>query len=242
DIKMLVIGAGEAGRLVAQVARDMGVGDIAITNRTHAKALGLKESLGVTAIDMQKLDEALVECNCIVTCATVPDYLLDVDDVVEAMQKRFGKRLLIIDISVPRNVSPDVGRVENVFLYNIDDLSKIIEKNRKKRETESEKAQLIVLDEMVRFKEWWGQYKFRPLIRALTNKAESIRSAQLEHAMKQLPELTEKQQYNLEKMTKAIVTKILNDPIYAIKANGHKHPDYDKLVEDLFKLNTEGNE
>ncbi|MBT3363370.1 MAG: glutamyl-tRNA reductase [Chloroflexi bacterium] len=242
DIKMLVIGAGEAGRLVAQVARDMGVGDIAITNRTHAKALGLKESLGVTAIDMQKLDEALVECNCIVTCATVPDYLLDVDDVVEAMQKRFGKRLLIIDISVPRNVSPDVGRVENVFLYNIDDLSKITEKNRKKRETESEKAQLIVLDEMVRFKEWWGQYKFRPLIRALTNKAESIRSAQLEHAMKQLPELTEKQQYNLEKMTKAIVTKILNDPIYAIKANGHKHPDYDKLVEDLFKLNTEGNE
>jgi len=242
DINMLVIGAGEAGRLVAQVAKDMGVSDIAITNRTHAKAVGLTESLGVTAVDMKKLDEALIDCNCIVTCATVPNYLLDAAKVEAAMKKRSGSRLLIIDIAVPRNVSPNVGKIENVFLYNIDDLSKITEKNRKKRETESEKAEVIISDELIRFNEWWGQYKFRPLIRALTSKAESIRCAQVEHAMKQLPVLTEKQQYNLEKMTNAIVTKILNDPIYSIKANGHKHPDYDKLVEELFKLDIEGNE
>ncbi len=239
DIKMLVIGAGEAGRLVAQVAKDMGVSDITVTNRTHAKALGLTESLGVTAVDMQQLDKALVNCNCIVTCATVPDYLLDADDVAEAMEKRLGDCLLIIDIAVPRNVSPDVAEVENVFLYNIDDLSKITEKNREKRETESEKAEVIISEELIRFNSWWSDSKFRPLIRALMRKAESIRSTQLEHTMKQLPALTEQQQYSLEMMTKAIVTKILNDPIYSIKANGHKHPNYDKLVEELFKLNIE---
>jgi glutamyl-tRNA reductase len=236
DINMLVIGAGEAGRLVAQVAKDMGVPDIAVTNRTHAKALGLTESLGVTAIDMEKLDEALVNCNCIVTCATVPNYLLDADKVAAAMQKRAGDRLLIIDIAVPRNVSPNVAKVENVFLYNIDDLSKITEKNRKKRESETEKAKLIISDEMIRFNEWWSQSRVRPLIRALMSKAEAIRSAQLDHAMKKLPPLTEEQKYNLEMMTKAIVSKLLNDPIYTIKTNGQKHHNYDKLVEELFKI------
>jgi len=239
DIKMLVIGAGEAGRLVAQVARDIGVSDITVTNRTHAKALGLSESLGTRAIDMEKLDEALINCNCIVTCATVPNYLLDATKVAAAMKKRSESRLLIIDIAVPRNVSPNVAKIDNVFLFNIDDLAKITEKNRKKRETETEKAELIISDEMMRFNSWWSQSRVRPLIRSLMSKVEAIRSAQLERTMKKLPPLSEEQKYSLEMMTKAIVSKILNDPIYTIKANGHKNRDFDKLVEELFKLNIE---
>jgi glutamyl-tRNA reductase len=236
NINMLVIGAGEAGRLVAQVAKDIGVPDIAVANRTLAKALRLAESLGATAIDMKKLDEALVNCNCIVTCTTAPNYLLDAAKVAAVMEKRSGGRLLIIDIAVPRNVSPNVANIENVFLYNIDDISKITEKNRKKREGETEKARLIISDELIQFNEWWAQAEVRPLIRALMSKAESIRSAQLKHAMKKLPPLTEQQKYNLEMMTKAIVSKLLKDPIYTIKTNGQKHHNYDKLVEELFKI------
>lgn len=236
---MLVIGAGEAGRLVAKVAKDRGISHIVVVGRTKERASALAAQVGGTPISSSNLKEELLNTNIIVTCAGAPHRILSTDQVKWAMEKRPGVPLVVIDIAVPRNVEAAVGQITNVFLYNIDDLTELSNLNRDQRENEIQKAAQIVADELDKFALWWQEFKVRPLIRAIVSKAEEIRRSHLERTMKKLPNLTEEEQYSLEMMTKAIVTKILNDPIHSLKANGYSNHNYAELVKQLFRLNVE---
>jgi glutamyl-tRNA reductase len=153
------------------------------------------------------------------------------------MEKRPGLPLVIIDIAVPRNVEPAVGQIRNVFLYNIDDLTELSNLNRKQREDEIQKATQIIDDELDKFALWWQEFKVRPLIRAMMSKAEEIRRSHFDRTMRKLPPLTEEEQYSLEMMTKAIVSKILKDPIQYLKANGSNN--YAEMARQLFQLDGE---
>jgi len=237
--KMLVIGAGEAGRLVAKVAKDRGIAHMVVVGRTQERASALAAELGATPISSDNLGEELVTTNIVVTCAGAPHRILSVGQVKRAMEKRPELPLVIIDIAVPRNVEPAVGQIRNVFLYNIDDLTELSNLNHKQREGEIQKATQIVADELDRFASWWQEFKVRPLIRAMMSKAEAIRRSHLERSVKKLPHLTEEEQYSLEMMTKAIVSKILKDPIRTLKANGDIQHDYAETVRQLFQLNVE---
>jgi len=234
--RMLVVGAGEAGRLVAKAASDRGVSQIIIASRTREKALELTETLGDVAIGMENLMAELNTCDVVVTCADAPHCILDVSRVESAMLRRPELPLVIIDIAVPRNVESAVDRIKNVFLYNIDDLSQISEQNRGQRELEIAKVEKIISAEVAKFATWWRDHKVRPLIRAMMNKAEDIRRSHLERTLKKLPPLSDEEQYRLEMMTRAIVTKILRDPINNLKANGHNNRDYVEMVRELFQL------
>ena len=134
--KMLVIGAGEAGRLVAKVARERGISQMVIASRTKERAQALATELHGTPIDLSNLSDELRSADIVVTCAGAPHRILDVSHMEEAMRKRPDLPLVIIDIALPRNVEPEVGRIRNVFLYNIDDLTEISNLNRKQREAE----------------------------------------------------------------------------------------------------------
>jgi len=237
--KMLVIGAGEAGRLVAKVAKDRGISHMVVVGRTQERALALAAQLGGTPISPSNLEEELLTTNIVVTCAGAPHRILSVGQVKRAMEKRSGLPLVIIDIAVPRNVEPAVGHIRNVFLYNIDDLTELSNLNRTQRENEIQKANQIVADELDKFALWWQEFKVRPLIRAMVSKAEEIRRSHLERTVKKLPHLTEEEQYSLEMMTKAIVSKVLKDPIRSLKANGDDQHDYIETVRQLFQLNVE---
>ncbi len=237
--RMLVIGAGEAGKQVAKVASERRISQIVVASRTLERASGLTKVLGGIPITLGNLAEELNTCNIIVTCADAPHYILDVPQVEAAMQKRPELPLVIIDIAVPRNVAPAVTQIKNVFLYNIDDLSQISEQNRRQRQSEAKKAEEIISAEMAKFATWWRDFKVRPTIGAMMNKAETIRSSHLARTMKKLPPLSDEDRYRLEMMTKAIVTKIMKDPINKIRANGHNNRDYTEMVKDLFQLNEE---
>lgn len=237
--RMLIIGTGEAGRLVAKAAKDRGVSQIAVASRTQERAASVTGLLGGTPVSMNNIAGELNTCSIIVTCADAPHYILDVPQVEAAMQTRPGLPLVIIDIAVPRNVEPAVAKIDNVSLYNIDGLSRISEQNRRQRQSEVKKAEKIILAEMAKFVLWWQAFRVSPLIRAMMSKAEEIRRSHLDRTVKKLPSLTEEERYSLEMMTKAIVAKILKAPIHNLKVNGHSNPDYMEMVRELFQLDTD---
>jgi glutamyl-tRNA reductase len=235
--KMLVIGAGEAGRLAAKVARDRGISQMVVVGRTQERASALAAQLGGTPISSSNLREELLTANIVVTCAGAPHRILGVGQVKQAMARRPELPLVIIDIAVPRNVEPAVSQIGNVFLYNIDDLTELSQLNRRQREDEIQKASRIIADELDKFTLWWQEFKVRPLIRAITKKAEEIRRSHLDRTVKKLPHLTEEEQYSLEMMTKAIVSQILKDPIQYLKANGSRN--YAEMLREIFRLDEE---
>lgn len=239
DCKMLIIGTGEAGRLVAKSARDRGISRIVVASRTQQRASALAEMLGGTPVSLNNMAEELNTCNIVITCAGSPRQILDLRHVKQAMKARPDLPLVIIDIAVPRNVAPAVSKLNNVFLYNIDDLTQISTLNREQRGEEIHKVEKIMSAELARFATWWQDFKVRPLIRAMMGKAEQIRRSHLERTVKKLPPLSDEERYNLEMMTKAIVTKILKDPIDNLKANGHSNRDYTEMVKELFQLQEE---
>ncbi len=235
--RMLVIGAGEAGRLVAKVARERGTSQIVIASRTKERALALAATLHGIPVGLNNLADELTNANIVVTCAGAPHRILDVRHVEKAMRNRPELPLVIIDIALPRNVEPEVGRIRNVFLYNIDDLTEVSSFNRKQREGEIHLAEQIVTGEVDKFLSWWRVLEVRPIISALMNKAEEIRSTQLNKTLKKLPPLSGEERDSLEAMTKSIVTKILQGPIQYLKANGDSN--HSEMVRELFQLNTE---
>jgi len=235
--KMLVIGAGEAGRLVTKVARERGTSQIVIASRTKDRAQALASALHGVPADLSDLAKELETANIVVTCAGAPHRILDFHKVEGAMKNRPDIPLVVIDIAVPRNVEPEVGNIRNVFLYNIDDLTGIADLNRKRRENEIHRAEEIVMDEVEKLTSWWQDYEIRPLVGALMSRAEQIRLAQLSKTLKKLPPLSDEQYENLEAMTRSIVTRILKDPIQYLRTNGNSH--HAEMVKELFNLDTE---
>ncbi len=237
NCKMLVIGAGEAGRLVVKVAKERGVSRIVVASRTQERASALAATLGGIPIGLNNLIDELSTANIVVTCTGAPHCILDFRRVQEAMRTRPELPLVIIDIAVPRDVEPAVGQINNVFLYNIDDFTEISDLNRKQREGEIQKAMEIIASELGKFVSWWRALEVRPIVSALVRKAEDIRRTQLNKTLKKLRPLSDAERDSLEAMTKSIVTKILKDPIYCVKANASNNRDYAEMVSELFQLN-----
>jgi len=234
--KALVIGTGEAGRLVAKALKERGVANITTTSRSYEKASALAKSLGGSSVDIGSLGPELTGCDIAISCTGAPHLILDLKTLENAMSARENQPLVIIDIAVPRDVDPAVGRLNSVFLYDIDDFTHISERNRKQRETEIQKAMEIIESEVKRFASRWQAMEVKPLISSLVGKAEAIRQAQLKMTLKKLRRLSTEEQQSLEAMTEAIVQKILHDPIQRLKKDVPDRDDYIRLVTELFQL------
>jgi glutamyl-tRNA reductase len=236
SIKILVVGAGEAGQLVAKVARDRGARQILVANRTMERSRTLAEILGGTPVELSNLAQALHECSVVITCAAAPHWVLETHQV-EAVMRHRTSPLVIIDIAVPRNVDPAVAQLPNVFLYNIDDLVSVSESNRKQREGWVEQAAEVIANEAIKTMCWWQTLATRPVVRALMSQAETIRAQQISKTLPKLPTLSEEERASLEAMTKSIVSKILHEPIRCLKSSDGI--DYSEAVRGLFNLDTE---
>jgi len=239
NCKVLVIGAGEAGRLVAKAAKDRGASQILIASRTEERASNLAKTLGSIPIDLNNLVKELNTCNIVVTCADAPHWIVAVRHVAAAMRNRPELPLVIIDIAVPRNVEPAVEKINNVFLYNLDDLTQIANTNRRQRKGEVKKVAEIIATEVARFAHWRQALETRPVLSALMRKAEEIRQAQLNRTLKKLRPLSDEERDSLDAMTKSIATKILQEPIQRLKGKADNDQRYAEIVSRLFRLDTE---
>jgi glutamyl-tRNA reductase len=236
--KMLIIGTGQAGKLVARVAEERGIKDVTIASRTRERASQLAGMLNGRPISLENLPAELGRANIVITCAGAPHWLLDKNSVAKVVHGRPGVPLVIIDIALPRNVDPGVAGLPDVFLYNIDDLNRVSGDNRQQRQLEIRHAEDIIKREIDGFATWWQQYQVRPTVSAIMSRAEQVRQAQLTKTLSKLPPLTDEQVESLDSMTRSIVTKILKDPVHYLKTN--ESSDQIKLIREIFRLDGEG--
>ncbi len=232
--KMIIIGTGEAGKLVARIAIKRGIKNISVSSRTRERADEFARKLQCRSFAISEMEEELKTANILITCAGAPHWIIDHKIIQRVMQHRHRVPLIIIDIAVPRNVQPNVSELKNVYLYNIDDLNRVCNLNREQRENEIHLAENIIKEELAKFYIWWQQFKSRPIITVLMKKAETIRVAQLNQTINKLPPLTDDQKRCLDAMTKSIVTKILTEPISYLKTC--KDGEYLNIVKEIFGL------
>ena len=239
NCKILVIGAGEAGRLVAKAARDRGASQIIVASRSEESSSALAAVLGASWVTTGNLGGELSTSDIVISCTGAPHLILEKHQVETAMSTRPERPMVIVDIAVPRDVEPGVKQINNVFLYGIDDLTKTSALNRKQREHEIQRVTKIINAEVDKFTTWWQALEVRPVVSALMKKAEDIRQGQLDFTLKKLRGLSDEERESLEAMTKAIVTKMLSDPIQYLKKTGYGRKDYTQIVNELFQLNAE---
>lgn len=230
--RVLVIGAGEAGRLAAKALRERGSHQITVASRSEERASTLAAMLGGRSIPMNDLKCELTASDIVISCTGAPHVILKAPIFEEAMSARPKRPLVIIDIAVPNDVEPEVKQVSNVFLYDVDDLTRVSELNTQQRQSELKNAMEIVDEEVKRFASWQQAIEAKPSISALVEKAENIRQSQLTITLKKLPRLSDEERANIETMTKSMVQKILHEPIQYLK----NHKEGSQIIDELFGL------
>ncbi len=231
--KVLLIGAGEAGTLVAKALVKVGACQVTVANRSYSKSAALAAEVKGAAIPFHQLSEALSQADILISCSAAPHYIIKPPIVRQVMGARPSRPLMAIDIAVPCDIDPEVKNIEGVTLYNIDDLSSVAEVNRQLREQETEKATAIIEAEVSKFMDWRNTRDMAPIIKALVDKAEVIRTTQLSRALGEIPDLSAEDRGRLDAMTRAIVKNLLHKPIYYLKKqNGHNI----QAIKEIFDL------
>ena len=233
--KIVIIGAGEAGRLALRVASSRGAADIAVVSRTLERAVRITDTCGGRPVGPDMLAAELRDTDIVIACAASPHPVLRRGQVSEAISARPQLPLIIIDIALPRNVEPDVGGIDNVHLYNIDDLNELADNHRQEREAEVAAVKGIIAEEMEMLMRWWQAYSARPVIKSLMGRAEKIRAAQYHNSMKKMASLSEEDKLHVDLLTRSIVDKILRDPILYLKEGGGA--ERIDIINRLFGLN-----
>ncbi len=235
DLRALVVGTGEAGKLAARALHRAGVGRLTVTNRSPGPAEELAALLGGEVAPLERLSSTLTEADIVVSCTGAPTYVLNQDQVAEAMRERAGRPLFLLDIAVPRDVAPEVASVPGVRLADIDDLEVLARSNREKREMEAGRVETIVEEEVGRFREWWDVQDALPTVAALEREAENLRRQETVRALRRLRHLSPEDQAAVEAMSRALVRKLFHKPFTTLKSQ--RNPLHREALEELFGLN-----
>lgn len=232
---VLIFGAGKMGELAAQNLHGNGVKEVTVINRTYEKAIDLANRFNGKARTLAELERAMVEADILISSTGAKDFVISKDMMVKVEKKRKGKPLFMVDIAVPRDLDPKIGELENVFLYDIDDLEGIVEANLQERKKAAEKIMLMIEKEIVEFKQWLGMLGVVPVISALREKAHVIQSETMVSLERKLPNLSERDLKVLNKHTKSIINQLLKDPILQAKEMAAR-PDANQAMDLFIKI------
>ncbi len=231
---VLVIGAGEAGRLAASALVSQGVREVLVANRTRDRAESLAAELGGRALGLDELRQALKQTDVVIAAADAPEPLVTRAAVAEIMVERGHRPLLLIDIGVPRDIDHTVTDVAGVTYYDLDGLQAIAAEHYAIRASEVATVQSLVEEETGRFVSWWDQLQVLPTISALTERAERLRQVELDKTLRRL-DASDEERVHLEALTKALVKQLLHDPITTLREHGDREV-YIDAVRKLFRL------
>lgn len=242
--KILLIGAGEMAELAVEHLCRQHVSDITIANRTLANALTLAQRFEGQAISLEEIPAQLIDMDIVVTSTGSAEPVITADMVRAILRARKHRPLFFVDIAVPRDIESEVNDLGNVYLYDIDDLEGLINENKAMRSNEAARAERIVEEETIKFMNWLGSIDVSPTIIALREKAEEIRRTELRRTLSKQNSFSPDQIDALETMTRALVHKVIHDPIMFLKK-----PDDDKrkessleFVRGLFNLNKDSSD
>lgn len=233
---IMLLGAGEMAELAARHLVNNGVRSVLIANRTFKRAEELARDFSGKAIAFEDFKKELLHTDIVLCSTGASDYVLKKDEMRHLMKERRQKPMFAIDIAVPRNIDPEINDIDNVYLYDIDDLQGVVNDNLNERKNEAEKAHSIVDEEIQVFLKWYTSLLSAPTITALRKKAEMIRKAELERAKKRLNGVSEKDLKTIEAMTQAIVNKIIHAPTAALRTDTDNYEELSALVRRLYGL------
>ena len=235
---VMVLGAGDTAELAARHLVSQGVTRVFIANRTSERAFLLAQALQAKAIPWEAFPEHLAYTDIVISSTSAPHPIIAPAMVREALRARRSRPMFFIDIAVPRDVDPAVNTLENVFLYDIDDLHNVVQENRRERQHEALAAEALVWQEVQQFQQWLAVRDAVPTIVAMRQHAEAIRLQELERALHKLGPLDERQRRVLEALTCGIVNKLLHAPTVNLKraSPGGQVRDAVHVVRHLFNL------
>lgn len=218
--KAMLIGAGEMAELAAAHLLQAGVDEILVANRTLERGEELARRFKGRALPFDRLAESLREVDIVIASTGSKDPILDVETVKKTIRQRKNRPMFFIDIAVPRDIDPGVNALDNVYLYDIDDLKDVVEENMAGRREEAERARLIVDEELGRFAAWLESLAAEPTIMALIHKGEAAAQAELARTLKRLGPVDAATAGALELMAQGIAKKMIHDPIMYLKKSG----------------------
>lgn len=237
DKKILVIGAGEMCEIALRYFKKEGVGDTYITNRTFQNAQKLADEITGIPYSFNDLNELLIKVDMVLSSTGSEKPIIGKEVVNFVMKKRKHKPLFFIDIAVPRDIEPSVNDLENVYLYDIDDLKELSQRHLLDRLAESEKARTIVNEEVEKFSAWLKQLDKNPLISDIYEKVEEIRKKELKRILQKNKNIDDATIKSMDLLTKSIVNKLIHPHVAIIKENGS--PIILELMKKLFRLEDE---
>lgn len=226
--RALLCGVGEMGRQVSRAMVNAGLEELIVANRTYERSAELAEEHGGTPIRWERMPEYLGRVDVVITATGATQPIIDRAMVQKALAARRYRSLLLIDLSVPRNIAQQVDDLEQAFLYNVDDLTAVMEQGKVERAQAADAADALVNEEASRFMQKLKEVSIGQHIGALTRSAEQIRRIEFERSEKVLSTLDPKQRKAVEAMTRAMMTKMLHRPITTLR-EAAREGDFERI-------------
>jgi glutamyl-tRNA reductase len=235
---ILVLGAGDMGEGMVRSLVGAGVADVRIANRTWDRAVELADRLGGRAVGLADVEVALGQVDLLLTSTGASSLMLEHSDLARVMGQRTGRPLLVVDVAVPRDVDPSAGTLDGITLLDMDDLRDFAEAGMVERRREVAAVRRMVDEEVARFTAVATAQEVAPLVSALHDRGEAVRTAELERFRSRLAELDDRQLEAVEALTHGIVAKLLHHPTVGLKdaAGTARGERLAEALRDLFKL------
>ncbi|WP_347491080.1 glutamyl-tRNA reductase [Desulfoscipio sp. XC116] len=233
---VLVIGAGKMSELTAKHLVANGVSGVIVSNRSYDRAVCLARQFGGQAVKFNQLYRYLEAADIVISCTAATHYVVRAPEMQRTLAENTGKKIMLIDIAVPRDIDPAVGSLPGVKLYDIDDLQNVVDNNLMERKRAAIMADAIIEEAVEEFSRWQGIQYVVPTVTALKKHGESIRQREMTRALSKLGDLSAHDRKIIESMANTIVNQLLHTPVtrlkeYALTEHG---PVYQEAVEKLF--------
>ena len=235
---VMLVGTGEMAELAAKHLISYGVKTVYVASRTYERAANLARTLNGSALDFEAFKNELYRADIVITSTAASNFIIKKELVEKAIHERKNKPIFFIDIAVPRDIEPDVNDLENVYLYDIDDLQIVVTANMKEREKEAENAMNLIRYEVAKFNNWIESLDAVPTIVEIRKNAEVIRKEEIEKTLKKISHLSEGDKQIIDQMSGSIINKILHKPTIKLKQKSQSQDGhiYLKAIRHLFHL------
>jgi glutamyl-tRNA reductase len=235
-LQVLLLGAGDMGELTAEHLHAQDVKQVFVANRSYERAVELSNRFDGEAVQFERLEEFLPQCDIVIASTAAPHYVVEPFQVTRALDLRRNRNLFLIDLSVPRNIHPDVGQIDGAYLYNVDDLQQVADANLSLRQQKAGDAEQIVVREVETFRKRLVAQDAVPTILELQQRLESIRTAELEKCLRKMGPMTPEQRQSVEMFSTQLVNKILHYPILQLKDVSDEPQERDALRRTIRKI------
>jgi glutamyl-tRNA reductase len=240
---VLVIGAGEMSDLTLRHLAEEGVTTITVSNRSYERAVELAQKYQGRAIRLEDCFTLMEQVDIVISSTGATQCIIQKEQLVPVMRNRKYRPIFLIDIAVPRDIDSQVNKIDNVYLYNIDDLQQVVDNNLTLRQQECSRCEALIEKELTQFMQWYNSLAITPIIKNLNAKLEGIRERELQRTLNQLADLSPEQKEKIAYLTQRITNQFLNSPLeqlkkYAATGDGFSHA---QAINDLFELEKSNN-